>query len=409
MTQHARARVCFSIAVARLLRALWLPSFLVCLAAGDGAYAYMPEQAVVVQGILTDTISVISGDGQSGPTGGTAQPVVVEVRNPQGQPIAGRTILWSTNGHVLGATSSVTDAAGRASVGFDYAPTQGSFTITATDSTSGYSATASAFANGLSSINIVSGDHQSGAGGTHSVQPFVVEVRDAGGTPIVGRTINWTDHSGVVILDAASSVTDASGRASMGFTFTTSPGPNPVEALDPIRGASVFFNLSAAGGDVLSLVSGQNQNGPVGSHSSQDIVVEVRDGAGNPVVGRTIAWSDPNTNRFTLDAAISVTDAAGQARMGFTYLPASIGCGCTIQAQDAVSSLSANANASGIGGESFTLVSGQSQNGIIGSHSAQDIVVEVRDALGNPIAGRTINWTDHSGTPLYHNAAIHDT
>jgi uncharacterized protein YhjY with autotransporter beta-barrel domain/5-hydroxyisourate hydrolase-like protein (transthyretin family) len=396
MGQRARSSVVgVSVAISHHLRTFALA---VLAAWACAATAADRSGGVTPEGILTDTIAIVSGADQSGPTGSAGQPIVVEAKTPQGQPIVGRNILWTTNGHTLGATSSLTDATGRASVGFDFGPNPGAFTITATDSSSGFAATATATGT-VSSITVVSGDHQSGAAGSHSTQPFVVEVLDGAGAPIVGRSITWTDNSGgAVILDGSSSLTDASGRASMGFTYTpTQPFANAIEARDPIRALSVFFSITTAGADTLTLVSGQSQNGTIGDHSTEDIVVEVRDGAGNPIAGRTISWTDLGANRFTLDAPTSLTDASGQARMGFTYLPTSVFCACGIQATDTTSNQTATAIATGLGAETLAVVSGQSQNGIVGSHSSQDIVVEARDALGNPVAGRTITWTDANG------------
>ena len=70
---------------------------------------------------------------------------------------------------------------------------------------------------------LISGGGQAGKAGSASAQPLVVELRNAAGNPIVGRTVNWSDQTSATQVNAATSVTDGSGRASMGFTYFQGP------------------------------------------------------------------------------------------------------------------------------------------------------------------------------------------
>src|SRR5207342_3015211 len=181
--------------------------------------------ALLAMPALADSLAVVAGGNQTGLSGAaSAQPVVVEARTAGGAPIAGRTIAWSAdNGFILAASSSVTDANGKASMGFTYGPT-GTATLTATDSSSNAVAQTGATAIGGESLVIVSGNHQTNQIGATS-QPIVVELRSASGVPIAGRSLQWSNLDGNTQVTAANSVTDSGGRASMTFKYVGAEPP----------------------------------------------------------------------------------------------------------------------------------------------------------------------------------------
>ncbi|MEO8160990.1 MAG: Ig-like domain-containing protein, partial [Arenimonas sp.] len=144
--------------------------------------------------VRADSLALSSGAGQSGLGGSVAlRPLVVTVRNVDGAPIAGRSIQWTTvNNFQLAANSSLTDANGMASVGFTYGD-YGLGSITASDAVAGNVASAPETSIGSDSFTLISGGSQFGQAGNASTQPIVVELRNAGGAPISGRTVNWSN------------------------------------------------------------------------------------------------------------------------------------------------------------------------------------------------------------------------
>src|SRR5262249_14820912 len=145
---------------------------------------------------------------------------------------------------VLDGASSVTNASGQASMGFTYAATASISAIQASNPTNpSVFATAYATGVGADALNIISGNGQAGSEGTHSVQPLVVEVRNAAGQVVAGRTINWTSIAGAAAPDTPSSVTNASGRASMGFTYGSLPS-STITATDATNGHTAVFALA---------------------------------------------------------------------------------------------------------------------------------------------------------------------
>lgn len=345
-------------------------------------------------GVGSDVMHPISGFSQAGPVGTAGQPIVVEVDNAAGNPVAGRTINWTSSGFVLTAPSSITDAAGRASVGFTFG--SGGNSITATDSVTGQFQSGSF--NGGGSIAevllLVSGYNQSGQINTAGAQPLVIGVRDGSGLPVVGRTINWTVNFGGAMPSAASSVTDAAGNASINFTYGPTAEVSLIQGSDAAIPDNIGFTLTSTGSDSFTQVSGNYQTGPVNSAGGQPLVVQVLDAAGQPVVGRTINWT-VNPGNVVLSAASSATDAAGRASVAFTYGPSAGVSGA--QARDPTVAGHVGFLITSTGGDSLTQISGNGQTGVINSVGAQPLVVEVRDAAGQPVAGRSINWSGAGG------------
>src|SRR5258705_1476069 len=99
-------------------------------------------------------------------------------------------------------------------------------------------------------IVLVSGDNQS-ANGVALPLPLVVQVTDPRNQPVEGVTISWSTTDPGATLSAATSTTDADGRASINWTLGTTGGRQTATATTPtITGAAVVFQ--ANGGGVLS-------------------------------------------------------------------------------------------------------------------------------------------------------------
>lgn len=68
---------------------------------------------------------------------------------------------------------------------------------------------------------------------------------------------------------------------------------------------------------VFVIVSGQNQNIPVGSTTSLPLVVRAFDGNAAPLPGRTITWA-VTQGTGTISATTTTTDDTGQTSVKFT-------------------------------------------------------------------------------------------
>ena len=72
-------------------------------------------------------------------------------------------------------------------------------------------------------ITAVSGNDQSAAVGTAASNPLVVLVVDASGTPFSGATVTWTVTGGGGAVSDSTSLSDATGHATMTYTAGSSP------------------------------------------------------------------------------------------------------------------------------------------------------------------------------------------
>jgi uncharacterized protein with beta-barrel porin domain len=345
-------------------------------------------------------LRLVSGSGQTGAAGTAgAQPLVVEVVDGTGTPVVGLEVFFVVSGSVvLDPNPSLTDINGLASKTFTYGgPGQSMVEAHRNFGTPAGTAAYVQFhvtATGVDTIASISGDNQSGLPGSHSTQPLVAELRDAGGNPVVGRQITWIVNSGAAsaTFDGANSLTDANGQASMGFTYSAGASIAGLEARDMSTGVHIEFFATTVGADAVSIISGNGQSGPQGTAAPQPLVVEVRDPAGSPVVGRTINWNA--SGPVTLNGPSSITDGLGRASMGFDF-----GDGpATVTAEDPSSSKMAQFAVSGADVPFLAkIISGDGQAGLPGSDGAQPIVLEIRDANNNPSPGENVAWSVVSG------------
>jgi outer membrane autotransporter protein len=207
------------------------------------------------------SLFITGGDGQTGDPGETLPiPLQVQVVDPfvgsllstggsrPGKPAALSgvpvTFTVSGGGGSLSVTSATTDASGYASTSYTLGATPGANSVTASipgGASVTFSLTTAATA--VPVISIVSGDNQTLDPAVPSA-PLVVQVIDSTSTlPMPGVTVNWTGTNASV--SAASSVTDATGKASVTATLS-GPGAASVDAsLAPPASGSVQFALSS--------------------------------------------------------------------------------------------------------------------------------------------------------------------
>ena len=258
-------------------------------------------------------LSIISGDNQTGLTGEPlANPFVVEVRDQRGDPMEGVTVtLAVTAGDgSLSTTTAITDANGQAATTLRLSTEAGTHTIEV--SAEGISETVTFTAEAMPpTLTSVSGDNQSAAAGTTLANPFVVEVRDANGTPLAGVAVTFVVLTGGGTLSATTGTTDASGHSESTLTLGNDPGTNTVEVSAEGISETVTFTAEAIP-PTLTSVSGDNQVAAVGTALANPFVVEVRDGNGSPLAGIAVTFV-VRAGGSRLSAETTTTDANGQA------------------------------------------------------------------------------------------------
>ncbi|MCE7951081.1 MAG: autotransporter domain-containing protein [Xanthomonadales bacterium PRO7] len=297
------------------------------LCATQGGDPYIQDYNLTT---MQSVLQIVSGNNQSGPAGTSASaPLTVQLTS-NGVPVANQSIAWtvSSGQATLGATSSISDGNGNASITFTYGTAPGPLTIQASVGGSQVTFNASAYAP---AVNAISGSSQTGQVGT-TLQPFVVQIGPAGSTgsgvqssspaALGGIAVTWSVLQGGGSLASSQTVTDASGRTSNTLTLGTNPGTNLVQATVAGAGSITFSAIAipkiSSGSTVFTIVSGNNQ-ALVPNQPSQPLVVKLASTDGTAVPGAVIQWSVTGATG-SLANANTPTGADGTAQNTLTVV-----------------------------------------------------------------------------------------
>ena len=262
------------------------------------------ESVNYTETLVATALEVVSGDGQSAQVGNAlANPLVVQVNDQNGDAFAGATVSFTTTGGTLSTASATTGANGQASTSLTLPNTAGEYTVTAsvsglTDVT--FTATASAVPLVATTLEIVSGDNQSGVVSTALANDLVVRVLDQNNNAFSGSTVTFSTTGGT--LSETSVVTGADGQASTSLTLPAAEGDYTVTA--SVSGlADVTFTATATQAPNTPPVFGQ------ASYTFRNVMVTVNSGVG------TVAATDTETLSYSLtgtDASRFDIDSSGQ-------------------------------------------------------------------------------------------------
>jgi hypothetical protein len=251
-----------------------------------------------------------------GPASGTPQgatintafaaPLVVQVLDVDGDPVAGATVTFSVPGSgpgaILATVTATTDANGLAQVSATANGAAGSYVVSASV---GGVATAASFnltnlAGAASAVASASGTPQSAVVNTAFTAPLGVIVADAGGNPVAGITVAFTAPSSgasATFPGDATATTDASGFAQITPAANTVAGGYMVSAHVNGTGASASFDLTNTAGPaaLASPVSGTPQSAQVSTAFAAPLGVIVTDAFGNLSDGVTVTFTTPGS------------------------------------------------------------------------------------------------------------------
>lgn len=249
--------------------------------------------------------------------------ISVDIQDANGNKAPVNTIVnWGTNLGTLSNLTSVTDAAGHATISL-ISNTAGVATISATSVAGGQtipvtftpSSTAQVFSVDTSVASVV-------ANNTDLAVVSAV-VHDVNNQPVVGATVNWTTNLGT--LSASSSVTNSSGIATVNLKGTV-VGTATVNAVSDVvtsKNVTVDFKVDTTTAKIYSMSSSLSSiisdNETVGYAYAQ-----LSDANGNPLGdGVTINWTASDkiglldeTGNYTLSSN-SITDSKGKATIPF--------------------------------------------------------------------------------------------
>jgi hypothetical protein len=348
-------------------------------------------------------ITIVQGDSLSGRVGEVlAEPLIVEVLDGADRPVPAATVVIELSGAVAEPDTISTDTEGRASaeitLGSEVGEAAGAARVIAPESPAEVEATftvvaLAASANGLAQV---SGDGQIAPAGTQLPEPLVVEVTDAFGNPIEGVPITWTPDAGSV--SEASTTTDGAGRTSVLRTLGPTAGSQTTLAIsEGLAGSPVVFTHTVTAGNAsgVLIVDGNDQVAAPRTTLPEDLVIQVVDEAGNPVVAAAVTWV-VTAGGGTLSPTTGTTDENGRAATKWT-LGATAGTNTAQAIVSGVGQAEFTATAAAGTASEIRIVSGDDQTGQAGGSLALPLVVQVLDDGENPVGGVAVTWSVASG------------
>jgi adhesin/invasin len=224
-------------------------------------------------------------------------------------------------------------------------------------------------------------------------------VRDNGGNPVPNVTVTFAVTAGGGQLQGATQTTNAQGVATVtSWRLGTATGTNTVTAT--VTGLTpVTFTATATAGAPAQLqkTAGDNQTAQVNRPVPVAPQVRVLDAAGNGVAGVSVLFA-VETGGGSAIVANAVTAADGRASIGAWILgptPGDNTLSATVTGLAPVTFLATATGGTAVSMQPLSLVT---QNGVAGQNASSPPSVVVRDALGNPVAGVTVNFTVTAGS-----------
>ena len=287
----------------------------------DGVTA-QPQVDLLVPSLETNR-TVIAGQGQSLPN---AIQAAIHASNLSQAPIPGVGIRIASrtdprkDGPATCVGSSLSDNTGVASCTIVAACQIGTFPMEITiGEYRSFDAVIQIGKGQASVLAITSGNNQSGKAGDTLGQTLYATVSDPCGGQVLGVTGTWTVISGSATLKSATSVSDSAGRFSTQVVLGQVPGPVQIRLAVPNVG-SVTFNLNNnVVIAIVALISGSGQTGFTSAAFPQPVVFQVRDAAGNPLPGVSVAFNlvsgsgsvNPSTLNTDAQGRVATTITAG--------------------------------------------------------------------------------------------------
>ena len=215
-----------------------------------------------------------------------------------------------------------------------------------------------------------------------------VQVRafDVDGARVSGAIISFSSDKDVK-FDPEMDTTLSNGVAETTLTFScrTGPGTIHVSASPGTGSVSVPFLAGTGPAASMSKDQGDNLTGIPGQLlDSQALVVQLTDERGNPVSGVDVSWAVDPPEAASLLNVISISDGRGRSSV-------------VVQLGDQPRAFSVTAT-SGLFSATFNLtvaappaqlavISGNTQNVVLGQTIAQPLVIEVQDEQGGGVPG----------------------
>lgn len=343
----------------------------------------------------------------------------VTVLDALGDPIPGVSVSFSVPSSGASATivpnPAVTDANGIAHVTTTANSVAGSYQIMATVSgvASPLTFNLSNLAGPAATLGNASGSGQSAVAGMPFSSPFGLQVTDVFGNPVAGVAVTFTPPASGASssLDPNPAISDANGTVQTTATANTIAGTYNVSATVSGVPTPMIFELTNAAGPAAGVgsLSGSGQGAVTGTAFSSPLGLLVLDQYGNAVSGTTVTFAAPGSGPSAslgntvvvsgVDGSVS-TSATANAVAGQYGITASIAGLGTVGTFLLTNMLDPSIVPDGVGESG--------QNAAIVTPFSCALLVQVVDAVGNPMPGLAVNFVAPASGPsaLLSNGAV---
>ncbi|MCA1800292.1 MAG: Ig-like domain-containing protein, partial [Actinobacteria bacterium] len=237
-----------------------------------------------------------------------------------------------------------------------------------------------------SSINLVSGNNQSGVVTESLSEPFVVRVTDSFGNPVQNETVefeitNTPAGASGDVLSQEIVQTDASGEASSILTLGTIAGSYTVSAALSGVG-SVSFTANAVAGSATDFEF-NTITSPQTAGQTFSITIEATDSQGNIATGYSGTAGLSTTAGIITPA--SATFSSGQVTLDITVSEA--GTNQTITATDGTVTGTSNTfdvQSGGVDADNSAVTADPAN---LQAGNSSTVTIELRDGSNNPVSG----------------------
>jgi hypothetical protein len=274
------------------------------------------QVTVTLQDISTQQrILMVSGNGQAGSASTTlSQPLIVQVVNAAGQPMANVPVAFTVNKSdgLLNAfpqegrqITIQTDTNGQASANLKLGTRIGNGNNQVLVSAPGFVGEvmfcASATVGVPDQIHAISGESQKGIAGQTLPEPFFVVVFDAGGNPVSGVPVTFKVEQGGGTVEGSTIVTkptDSDGRAAVVLVLAQQEGINNNVVSASVAGLTTPPATLTASGVIPSAVALTRVSGTVLDNANQPIP-----NATASIQGSNLSAITDKNGRFTISNA----------------------------------------------------------------------------------------------------------
>lgn len=355
------------------------------------------EKSIVVEVTATPgapaTLVALAGQAQTGVVGtGLPGPLVTQVQDAFGNGVSGVVVTFEPAAGAVAMAQVTTDSDGNAQTEWTLGELVGAQTLSSGADAGSVTFSATAEPGPPSSLTLVSGGGQSGQVGTALTEATVLEVRDEFGNGAVGAIVTFSGDGSV---DPAGPAADAEARVAVFWTLGTVAGDQVLTAT--AGAASVDMQAVAVPGppSVVQALSGTDQETYATATLTQPLEAQVADEFGNVVPGAEVAFVvtlgggavDPATAESGADGRVQTTWTLGIV-IGAHAMEARVeGADPGVFAAEAVSGPPAQ----------IVGLSGGGQTAAVATTLPAEIVFEILDILGTPVAGAPVTMTVTAG------------